>query len=140
MKKINLNNYPVGTHVTYTSGSDRYPYEVIENISSSKIVIRELSHNLEPTNNPPELIELGIKNGKTIFKKVVHELRFTPMYYELEKNNGGFDTFAETNIYKLIWELYEQNLPYQGYTKMKKSSYQVRLYFGEARYYRDPSF
>lgn len=154
MKKINLNDYPIGTGVTQTVGSDRYPYEVVKNISPSKIVIREMkeiptkdceyygkqSYTYESTNEEPITIELGKKNGKTIFKKVVHKIRLTEMYYEVEKNNGGFDTFAETNLYNLIWLLAEQNLPFQGYTKLKKSSHQISLSFGKASYYRDPSF
>jgi len=154
MKKIDLNNYPIGTRITKHVGSDSYPYEVVENISPSKIAIRAMkaiptkncnyygdqSYTYESTNETPLVIQFGKKNGKTIFKKIVHKIALTDMYYAIEKQFGGFADFHKTNLYKLIWELYRQDLPYQGYTKIKKTSFEIKLNFGIAEYYRDPSF
>ena len=151
MKKINLNDYPIGTGVTQTVGSDRYPYEVVKNISPSKIVIREMkeiptedcdyygkqSYTYESTNDEEILIELG---GQTIFKQVYYEMRCTDEYYKVQSENGGEETFSKTNLHELIWELYFQNLPYKNLTKRVKRSQQIRLSFGKACYYRDPSF
>ena len=62
------------------------------------------------------------------------------MYYAIEKQLGGFAEFEKTNLYKLIWQLFRQDLPFQGYTKIKKMSFHIDLSFGKAVYYRDPSF
>jgi len=108
MKNImtNLNNYPTGTQITYSSGSDTYPYEVVENISEKMILIRRLDY--KPTPN--------------------HTGYYGKQEYSYHSNSENDCMMIRTGRHKG-----ENCFKTMGGTK-------VSLYFGEARYYQDPSF
>ena len=50
---INLNTYKIGTPITYSIGSDCYPYEVVENISEKMILIRRMDKKVTPNHEGP---------------------------------------------------------------------------------------
>ena len=156
--QINLNDYPVGTGITKSVGSDRYPYEVIENISSKRIKIRELNaiptadsdyysnqqHTFESKPNGQEtIIEMGTYKGYPCFKKVYHEVHWIPEVQDqiIEKYGSTLAWADTTEIGRKCLDLmYDERKALEGYTVYKKRSSRVHLHFGSACQYQDPCF
>ena len=154
-KKINFNDYPVGTGVTKSVGTDDYPFEVVENISPTKIKVRAMkavptkdhdyfgqqSYTYESTNAEPLELILGKYKGQPCVKVVYYTVEFVENFEQacIEKF-GSEKAFWNSDAFHTFQENREKGIPTEGLSYIKRNTSRQTFNFGSARYYNDPHF
>jgi hypothetical protein len=154
-KEINLNDYPVGTGVTHRIGTDCYPYEVVENISSKKIKVRKLKevptknsnyysnqdYTYKSTNAKPIELILGKHKGYPCIKKVYYTVEYVENFDEIIiEKYGSLKNYWDSDDFETLMDNKDEGISTDGLTYIKRNTSLQSFHFGNARYYQDPCF